>query len=122
MKNVAAKLANSTSNFENGKIIYHGCGNFVQFPHFPCSISKPAFQEHKPNSQIMHWNNWFINPLATVHTLRHSFATHLLEKGVGLRYLQDLLGHGSSKTTETYSQLTKKNWSKAKSPLYDLDI
>jgi integrase/recombinase XerD len=45
---------------------------------------------------------------ATVHTLRHNFAAHLLENGVDLRYIQELLGHESSRATEIYTHTTKK--------------
>jgi site-specific recombinase XerD len=54
---------------------------------------------------------------ASVHTLRHCFATHMLEAGTDIYYIQQLLGHGSTRTTSIYLHLGKKALSRATSPL-----
>lgn len=61
--------------------------------------------------------NAVIHKKVTVHTLRHCFATHLLESGVDIRYIQELLGHSSSKTTEIYTHVSKRALQNIKSPL-----
>ena len=58
-----------------------------------------------------------IQKRAGCHTLRHSYATHLLENGVNIRMVQDLMGHADVKTTEIYTHVMSKDFDAVKSPL-----
>jgi len=61
-----------------------------------------------------------IGKRVTPHTMRHCFATHLMDSGVGIRYIQELLGHKDVKTTSMYTHVTNVKVTKIQSPLDDL--
>lgn len=57
-----------------------------------------------------------------VHSLRHSYATHLHENGLDIRYIQELLGHKSTRTTEIYTHVSRRNLVSVRSPIEDIDV
>ena len=88
-------------------------GPVIGTPYSPTSVAKILYEASAKAG---------IRRRVTPHMLRHSFATHLLEQGVDLRYIQELLGHGSSKTTEIYTHVSKNYIEKIKNPLDDIFI
>lgn len=80
--------------------------------------SEKSLQQVLKNSVILAK----INKPISLHWLRHSYATHVLENGTDLRYIQEILGHKSSKTTEIYTHVSTKSIQKIKSPFDDLEL
>lgn len=82
--------------------------------------AKPGHHLHKRSAQKVFENahkKSGIDKQASMHTLRHAFATHLLDNGTDIRYIQVLLGHSHSKTTEIYTHITNRDLRKIESPL-----
>ncbi|MEC0126525.1 tyrosine-type recombinase/integrase [Paenibacillus pabuli] len=77
------------------------------------SVQK-VFEEARQRAGIM--------KKVSIHALRHSFATHLLENGTDLRYIQELLGHTSARTTQRYTHVSTKNIQRIQSPLDRMDM
>ena len=63
-----------------------------------------------------------ITKKASVHTLRHSFATHLLEQGTDIRFIQEILGHKNIATTQLYTRISKSSIKKIKSPIENIEF
>lgn len=99
---------NYSQEYKPSKYIFEGAGG----EQYSIRSIQAIFEKAKKNTGI--------NKDATVHSLRHSYANHLLEAGTDLRYIQKLLGHSSSKTTEIYTHVSKKAIQNIKSPIDDI--
>ena len=106
-ENMLRLLREYYKNFKPQKCLFEGAKGGKYSPTSIANILKKAAQKAGVNKTV------------TPHMLRHSFATHLLEQGTDLRYIQELLGHNSIKTTEIYTHVSKKGINKIRNPIDD---
>ena len=96
--------------YQPNKYLFEGMGGGKYSARSAQAVLKRAVKQSKIQKKV------------TLHTLRHSFATHLLENGTDLRYIQTLLGHNSSRTTEIYTHVSTKALRDIRSPLDKLNL
>ena len=106
-ESVLPMLENYLSTYQPGKFLIEGQAGGQYSPESIRSFLKRACKSANINKHV------------TPHTLRHSYATHLLESGIDLRYIQELLGHQSPRTTMVYTHVTRKSLMQVRSPLDD---
>jgi site-specific recombinase XerD len=103
---VLLELRRYYKNYRPQKWLFNG---IKPADHISIRTAQTVFKKAKINAGI--------KKDVSIHSLRHSFATHLLESGADLRYIQEILGHKSSKTTEIYTHVSKGNLTLITSPL-----
>ena len=109
-ENVLTLLRDYYKLYKPKKYIIEGHGGGKYSPQSVQSVFKSAIKKAG------------IRKKATVHSLRHSFATHLLDDGTDIRYIQQLLGHKRLETTQIYTHVSSYSINKIKSPADKLKI
>ena len=104
------KLEEYLEGYKPGRYLFEGQGGVRYSAESVYNVFKNALKKAGINKEV------------GVHSLRHSYATHLHENGLDIRYIQELLGHKSSRTTEIYTHVSRRNLVSIRSPIEDLDL